>query len=62
MDAHISPFFFISDTLGPEQLIPGIKSQPDTAQGLPADYITELVNRFNDDGLDMVNGCGNKLI
>ncbi|KAI8636432.1 ubiquitin elongating factor core-domain-containing protein [Parasitella parasitica] len=39
-----------------EQLVPRIKVQPDQAQGLPSEYIVELVNRFNNDGLDMILG------
>ncbi|KAL9552599.1 hypothetical protein MBANPS3_003682 [Mucor bainieri] len=39
-----------------EQLVPRLKAQPDTPQGLPSEYIAELVNRFNQDGLDMILG------
>jgi ubiquitin conjugation factor E4 B len=40
--------------LGPNQLITRLKNQPDTPQGLPSEYLNELVTRFKDDGLDMV--------
>jgi ubiquitin conjugation factor E4 B len=43
--------------LGPEQLVWRIKAQPDTNQGLPSEYLVELIDRFNDDGLDMVSFC-----
>lgn len=45
--------------LGPQQLVPKLKSVPDSAQGLPSEYLQELIARFNDDGLDMVS-CKNK--
>ena len=40
--------------LGPEQLVPRLLAEPDTAEGLPTEYLVELVTRFNDDGLDQV--------
>lgn len=40
--------------LGPNQLVSRLKSQPGTPQGLPTEYLNELIVRFNDDGLDMV--------
>ncbi|KAI8978027.1 ubiquitin elongating factor core-domain-containing protein [Pilobolus umbonatus] len=45
-----------SINLGPGQLVPRLKALPDTPQGLPADYLIELANRFKDDGLDMILG------
>lgn len=41
--------------LGPQQLVPKLKSLPDSAQGLPTEYLQELIARFNDDGLDLVS-------
>lgn len=40
--------------LGPEQLVPRLLAEPDTAEGLPSEYLVELVARFSDDGLDQV--------
>lgn len=48
-------YFNYSDNLGPEQLIPRLKAEPDTSEGFPAEYINELIARFNEDGLDLVN-------
>ncbi|KAG0749651.1 hypothetical protein G6F57_002879 [Rhizopus arrhizus] len=45
-----------SDNLGPEQLIPRLKAEPDTSEGFPAEYINELIARFNEDGLDLIFG------
>lgn len=45
-----------SDNLGPEQLIPRLKAEPDTNEGFPSEYINELVTRFNEDGLDLIFG------
>lgn len=43
-------------SLGPQQLVPRLKSQPDTAQGLPSEYLDEFVARFDHDGLEDVLG------
>ncbi|GAA5817498.1 hypothetical protein MFLAVUS_011046 [Mucor flavus] len=43
-------------SLGPQQLVPRLKAQPDTPQGLPTDYLDEFVARFDNDGLDDVLG------
>ncbi|KAI8982485.1 ubiquitin elongating factor core-domain-containing protein [Mycotypha africana] len=45
-----------SDSLVAEQLTSRIKSQLDTPAGLPSEYVNELINRFNDDGLEMILG------
>ncbi|CDH50642.1 ubiquitin conjugation factor e4 [Lichtheimia corymbifera JMRC:FSU:9682] len=42
--------------LGPEQLVPRLLAEPDTAEGLPSEYLVELVARFSDDGLDQIIG------
>ncbi|KAI8084119.1 ubiquitin elongating factor core-domain-containing protein [Gilbertella persicaria] len=42
--------------LGPLQLVSRLTSQPDTSEGLPSEYLVELVNRFHDDGLDNILG------
>ncbi|KAL0082191.1 ubiquitin elongating factor core-domain-containing protein [Phycomyces blakesleeanus] len=42
--------------LGPSQLVSRLLAQPDTAQGLPTEYLSELINRFTDDGLDTILG------
>lgn len=34
--------------------MPRLLAEPDTAEGLPNEYLVELVARFNDDGLDQV--------
>lgn len=47
--------------LGPQQLVSRLKSPPDTPQGLPTEYIHELITRFDGDGLDMVNLCGKEV-
>ncbi|KAG1077575.1 hypothetical protein G6F42_024753 [Rhizopus arrhizus] len=39
-----------------EQLVPRLKYQPDTPQGLPSEYIIELVHRFDHDGLELILG------
>jgi ubiquitin conjugation factor E4 B len=44
-----------SDHLGPEQLVSRLKSESDTPQGLPNEYLTELIQRFSQDGLDTVS-------
>ncbi|KAI8381300.1 ubiquitin elongating factor core-domain-containing protein [Radiomyces spectabilis] len=41
---------------GPEQLIPRLMAEPDSTQGLPVHYLSELVARFEDDGLDVILG------
>ncbi|KAI8373503.1 ubiquitin elongating factor core-domain-containing protein [Choanephora cucurbitarum] len=45
-----------SDQLGPKQLVSRLKALPDTSEGLPTDYLAELVSRFSEDGLDMILG------
>lgn len=40
--------------LGPAQLVPRLMAGPESPNGLPTGYITELVSRFADDGFDMV--------
>lgn len=50
-----------SNTLGPAELVSKLKSQPDTSLGLPTEYLVELIDRFNDDGLDMVSSCSIKI-
>ncbi|KAI7901309.1 ubiquitin elongating factor core-domain-containing protein [Cokeromyces recurvatus] len=48
---------FQSEHLGPEQqLVPRLKSLPDTPQGLPTEFLTQLIQRFDEDGLDMILG------
>lgn len=42
--------------LGPQQLVSRLKALPDSAQGLPSEYLQELIARFNGDGLDMILG------
>ena len=47
---------YVSGTpLGGQQLVSRLLSEPDSVQGLPTEYLNELVSRFVDDGLDMVN-------
>ncbi|KAI9019583.1 ubiquitin elongating factor core-domain-containing protein [Phycomyces nitens] len=43
--------------LGPSQLVSRLLAQPDTAQGLPTDYLSEMISRFADDGLDTILGA-----
>ncbi|ORZ17040.1 ubiquitin elongating factor core-domain-containing protein [Absidia repens] len=40
--------------LGPTQLVPALLADPDSADGLPSGYISELLSRFEDDGIDMI--------
>lgn len=41
--------------LGPAQLAAGLLAEPDTPKSTPSLYISELVDRFADDGLEMVS-------
>ncbi|KAI8149698.1 ubiquitin elongating factor core-domain-containing protein [Fennellomyces sp. T-0311] len=43
-------------SVGPEQLVSRLLAEPDSAQGLPSEYLVELVARFADDGLDAILG------
>jgi hypothetical protein len=51
-------FFFPSSfrniELGPAQLAPALLDDPNSSNGLPDGYISELLSRFDDDGIDMV--------
>lgn len=51
---HILKRVISPTPLGPEQLVPRLLAEPDTAEGLPSEYLVELVARFSDDGLDQV--------
>lgn len=42
--------------MGPQQLVPRLKSQPDSNEGLPTEYLDEFIARFNNDGLDDILG------
>lgn len=45
-----------TEMLGPQQLVSRLKSQPDSNQGLPTEYLNELIIRFDNDGLDDILG------
>ncbi|KAI9269014.1 ubiquitin elongating factor core-domain-containing protein [Phascolomyces articulosus] len=49
-------------SLGAEQLVPRLLAEPDSTQGLPTEYLNELVTRFADDGLDMILGSAITII
>ncbi|KAG0172642.1 hypothetical protein DFQ30_009975 [Apophysomyces sp. BC1015] len=42
--------------LGPEQIVPRLLAELDTPEGLPSSYLSELVARFDGDGLELVLG------
>ncbi|KAI8065677.1 ubiquitin elongating factor core-domain-containing protein [Gongronella butleri] len=42
--------------LGPAQLVPRLMAGPDSPNGMPVAYWTQLAERFHDDGLDTIMG------
>lgn len=48
-----------STALGPDQLVPRLLAGIDNTNGLPAEFVEEMANRFANDGLETVSICCN---
>ncbi|KAI7869787.1 ubiquitin elongating factor core-domain-containing protein [Spinellus fusiger] len=46
----------LTELLGPVQLVPRLLAPPESPQGLPTDYFSEMIERFSGDGLETILG------